>query len=182
MRIIEKAKSVRDQIALIKSRAKTLDDQIHIIAVSCLHHADKHGDVTLMQELIDAMGRSQRRNAVIAWACAYGKFDANSKGKNVVYSRVKQTDLEGAKGESPWDFKPEPAFKTFDVEAELKKLLKRATKAAEDSRNNVPKEFIAKIGQALEGDVEVKQLIDAMESMPEDSVPEVEAEQKQDAA
>ena len=179
MKIIEKAKNVRDQISLIKTRSKQLDDQVHIIAVSCLYHAEQHGDVTLMQELIDSMGRSQRRSAVIAWAEAYGKFERNSKGKNVVFCRAKQTDLEGAKNESPWDFSPEPAFRPFDMEAELKKLLKRATKAAEDSRNNVPKEFISKIGEALSGDVEVKQLIEAMEGT---EVPHVEAEQAQEAA
>src|SRR5690625_2520776 len=167
MNIIQSAADVRKVIKSIGTRAKKLDKDIHIVAVSCLHHADEHGDVTLMQELITSLGRSQRRNAVIAWAIAYGKFQANENGKNVEYNRANTTDLEGAMNESPWEFKPEPAFRPFDIQAELKKLLKRAAKAAEDSRNNVPKEYIAKIGEALQGDVEVSKLLEAMESMPE---------------
>ncbi len=170
MKIIEKAKNVRDQISLVKSRSKKLDDQIHTIAVSCLWHADKHGDVTLMQELIESMGKSQRRNAVIGWANAFGKFQPNEKGKNVDYCKTNTTDIEGAIETSPWDFTPEQAFKPFDMQAELKKLLKRATKASEDSRNNVPKEYMKAIGEALTGDVEVKQLLEAMEKAPSEEI------------
>lgn len=163
MDIILKAKNVRNQIALVKSRAKKLDDQIHIIAVSCLYHADKHGDVTLMQELIESMGKSQRRNAVIAWASAYGKFQPNEKGKNVDYCRGNATDIEAAKNESPWDFKPEQPFKAFDMEVELKKLIKRSAKAADDARNNVPKGLVEQLAKLMNDDVEVKELLDALE-------------------
>lgn len=183
MDIILKAKNVRNQIALVKTRAKKLDDQVHTIAVSCLYHADKHGDVTLMQELIESMGRSQRRNAVIAWASAYGKFQPNEKGKNVDYCRANATDLEGAKGESPWDFKPEQAFRPFDMEAELKKLMKRAAKAADDDRNNVPKDMVAKLSDIMGRDVEVQELLEAVEQadMPSDT-PEADEVKDDEAA
>lgn len=163
MDIILKAKNVRNQIALVKTRAKKLDDQVHTIAVSCLYHADQHGDVTLMQELIESMGRSQRRNAVIAWASAYGKFQPNEKGKNVDYCRANATDLESAKNESPWDFKPEQPFKAFDMESELKKLLKRAGKAADDARNNVPKGMVEQLAKLMNDDVEVQEILHAIE-------------------
>lgn len=163
MQIIEKAKNVRNQISLVKSRAKKLDDQVHFVAVSCLWHADKHGDITLMQELIESMGKSQRRNAVIAWAIAYGKFEADEKGKNLVYARGKATDLEGAKNESPWDFKPEQPFKPFDIELEFKKLLKRAESAAGDARNNVPAELVANMAKLMATDPEVNEIMQAME-------------------
>ena len=168
MQIIEKAKNVRAQIELVKTRSKKLDDQVWTVAVSCLFHADKHGDVTLMQELINAMGRSQRRNAVIAWASAYGKFQPDAKGKNVVYCRANPTDLEGAKNESPWDFKPEQPFKPFDIETELKKLVKKAAKAAKDNRNNVSADMVGKLAALMnEDDVEVKDLLEAMEPQAE---------------
>lgn len=183
MDIMQTAAEVNKAISSIQNRAKKLDKDIHTVAVSCLHHADQHGDVTLMQNLILAMGKSQRRNALIGWANAFGKFQPDEKGRNVEYCRGNTTDIEGAIGISPWEFTPEQAFKPFDMQAELKKLLKRATKASEDSRNNVPKEFFTKIGEALAGDVEVKQLIEAMESAPDSTeVPYVQAEPTNEAA
>jgi len=146
-KLIEKAAEVSKQIESIARRAKKLDHDIHVVAVSCLHHANKHGDVTLMQKLIESLGKSQRRNAVIAWACAYGKFEVNETGKNVVYLKTNATDLEGASNESPWDYMPEPKFQPFDLGAELAKLVKKAQKASEDSRNKVTPEQLAALAR-----------------------------------
>lgn len=148
-KIIEKAADVRKQIVSIGNRAKKLDRDIHVVGVSCLHHADKHGDVTLMQELINALGRSQRRNAVIGWACAFGKFAPDEKGKNVVFNKAGTTDLVSASEESPWDFAPEKPFQAFDLEAELAKLMKKAQKAAEDSRNKVNTAHLEALAQLI---------------------------------
>jgi hypothetical protein len=165
MNIIESVSDVKKAIDSIKRRAKKLDKEIHTVAVSCLHHADQHGDVTLMQELITSMGRSQRKNAVIAWACAYGKFKVDKKGKNVEFDRTNATDIEGAIGESPWDFKPEAAFKPFDMKSELQKFIKKAKKAAKDSRNSVPRELVSKLAQSLDGEVDIHGLMEALEGM-----------------
>jgi len=54
-----------------------------------------------------------------------------------VFNKAGVTDLASACEESPWDFAPEKPFQAFDLEAELAKLVKKAQKAAEDSRNNV---------------------------------------------
>lgn len=134
---IEKAADVTKAITSIGNRAKKLDHDIHVVGVSCMYHADKHGDVTLMQALINALGKSQRRNAVIAWAIAFGKFAVSEDGKNVAYDKTAKTDLAGAEGMSPWEFTPEPVFQAWDMEAELAKFMKKASKAAEDSRNKV---------------------------------------------
>ncbi len=170
MKIMQTSAEVTKAIASIGNRAKKLDKDIHACAVSCLYHADQHNDVTLMQNLINAMGKSQRRNALICWANAFGKFQPNEKGKNVDYCKTNTTDIEGAIETSPWDFIPEQPFTPFDMQAELKKLLKRATKASEDSRNNVPKEYMKAIGEALTGDVEVKQLLEAMDKAPSEEI------------
>lgn len=148
-KIIEKAADVRKQIVSIGNRAKKLDRDIHVVGVSCLHHADKHGDVTLMQELVAALGKSQRRNALIGWASYYGKFQPDEKGTNVVYCKENTTDLQGAIGESPWDFAPEKPFQAFDLDAELAKLMKKAQKAAEDSRNKVNTAHLEALAQLI---------------------------------
>lgn len=149
MKLIEKAADVTKAIDSIARRAKKLDTDIHVTAVSCLHHADKHGDVTLMQNLIKAMGRSQRKNALIGWASAFGKFQPDEAGKNVVFNRDGTTDMTSAQGESPWDFAPEKPFQAFDLSSELAKLVKKAQKASEDSRNNVTPEQLAQLSKMV---------------------------------
>lgn len=153
MKIIDKAAEVTKLIESIEGRGKKLDADIHRCAVSCLHHADKHGDVTLMQKLIEAMPKSSRRNAVIAWAIEYGRFASDEKGKNVVYSKEATTDIEQAIAVTPWDFKPEPAFKPFDLDKELDRLFKRAEEAAaaNDDRHNVSVEKLTQLRRAANG-------------------------------
>lgn len=147
MQVITKAADVTKLIVSIKSRGAKLDSDIHRAGVSCLHHAAEHGDVTLMQKLIDALPKSARRNAVIAWAVEFGAFEADEKGKNVVYSRESKTRLDDAIKTAPWEFKPEPAFKPFDFEKELSRLLKRAEDAvaANDERHKVTAEQVRKL-------------------------------------
>lgn len=153
MKLIEKAADVTKAIESIARRAKKLDDDIHSVGVSCMYHADKHGDVTLMQKLITSLGKSQRRNALIAWACAFGKFQPDEKGKNVVFAKGMSTDLAGAEGSSPWDFKPEPPFQAWDMEAELAKFMKRAQAAAKDSRNKVDPAKLEALAKLTAGSV-----------------------------
>lgn len=146
---IEKAADVTKAIVSIGNRAKKLDHDIHVVGVSCLWHADQHGDVTLMQALIAALGKSQRRNALLAWAIAFGKFAIDDTGKNVCFDKTAKTDLAGAEGMSPWDFTPEPVFQAWDMQAELAKFMKKAQKAAEDSRNNVDPAQLAALAKVV---------------------------------
>ena len=161
---IEKAADVSKAIVSISNRAKKLDHDIHVVGVSCMWHADQHGDVTLMQALINALGKSQRRNALIEWSVAYGKFALGKKvgdsieacaegesGNQVVFDKKRTTDLPSAEAITPWEFKPEPDFKPFDLHAELEKFMKRASKAAEsnDSRNKIDPETLADLAKLV---------------------------------
>jgi len=121
----------------IKSSGAKLEQQVHQAAVSALYHADQHGDVTGMQRLIDVLPGFARRNALIAWAIAFGKFAPSEDGKSVDFAKHGKTDLEKAEATPFWEFKPEPAFKPFDLQAELSKLVARAEKASKDERNGI---------------------------------------------
>lgn len=145
VKVIDKAAEVTKLIDSIESRGKKLAADIHRAAVSCLYHADKHGDVTLMQRLLVAVPDFSRRNALIAWAVKFGKFAPSEDGKSVVYLKHGETDIEGGAAVPFWDFKPEQPFTQFDLGAELAKLVKRAEKAAKDERNNLPAEEFRKL-------------------------------------
>lgn len=153
MKLIDKASEVTKLIESIHGRGKKLDADIHRCAVSCLHHADQHGDVTLLQKLIEAMPKSARRNAVIGWACAFGKFAPSEDGKSVVYAKEEETDIEQAIAIAPWEFAPEQAFRPFDLDKELDRLMKKAIEAAEsgDERHNVDTDKLTAIRRAASG-------------------------------
>lgn len=73
-KIIESAKAIDTAIASIAKRGKTLQADIHVAAVSCLVHADKHGDITLAVKLVEAVPSLARKNALRDWFIAHGKF------------------------------------------------------------------------------------------------------------
>lgn len=145
IKIIDKAAEVSRLINSIESRGKKLATDIHRAAVSCLYHADKHGDVTLMQRLLVALPDFSRRNALIAWAVQFGKFSPSEDGKSVNYFKHGETDIASASATPFWEFKPEKPFTPFDLGAELAKLVKRAEKAARDERNSLPAEELRKL-------------------------------------
>lgn len=121
----------------IKAAGAKLELQVHQAACTALFHAGEHGDVTGMQRLIDVLPGFARRNALIAWAIAHGKFKASEDGKSVDFNKHGTTLLEAGEAKPFWEFKPEAAFKPFDLAAELARLVKQAEKAAKDERNSL---------------------------------------------
>lgn len=138
--VLTAAADVNKLIDSIQKRGLALQADCHRAAVAALYHADKHGDVTLMQRLLTALPDMARRNALIAWAITFGKFKASEDGKSVDYNKVQQTDLDAGATTPFWEFKPEKPFTAFDLGAEIEKLIKRAEKAAKDERNSLPAE------------------------------------------
>lgn len=125
---------------------KGIEGKIHIAACSALYHANEHRNADMMMRLMAGLGGSVRRNALIAWAVHYGKLEATTDGKSVQFCEkdLPETSQEQAQNKPFWDFKPEAPFQAFDLNAELAKLIKRAEKAANDERNNIPaKELLA---------------------------------------
>ena len=142
--IQDTAKAVA-QIEAIKKAGDKLADSIHVVAVSALYHAEQHGDVTIMQRLVTALPGFARRNALLAWATAFGKFTINESGDNVDFNKHGKSDVEGALVKTFWDFKPEQPFKPFDLQAEMAKLVKRAEKAAKDERNSLDSDDLIEV-------------------------------------
>lgn len=131
----QNAAAIEKAIASIHNRGKKLDQDIQDCGLSILSHIDKCGDVTVFWKLYEAMPRGSRRNALVDWACSFGKLavnldDATKKDKPFVYSKDKATNIEGAV-EKPWfEFKPEKALdEEFDFASKLASLLRQAAEA-----------------------------------------------------
>lgn len=134
------AAEVMKMIVSIKGRGRTLDNDIHCTALACIMHAEKHGDITLINRLLMAMPRSVRRNALAQWAVAFGKFlpnDAKDAPADapLMFNKAGKTDMEGATAKPFWDFRnvkegtTEWVFTNY-IEGVMKTL---ATRAAGDS-------------------------------------------------
>lgn len=72
-------KGIRLAIASIGRRQAQLANDIHNTAVACLVHAKEHGDVTLMRDLINALGKSQRGEALRVWVADFSPIFIDKK-------------------------------------------------------------------------------------------------------
>lgn len=126
-------------ILSISNRGKKLDGDIQMCGLSILAHIEQHGDITLFTKLYHAMSAGSRRNALVDWACQFGKLavnlDADKKERPFLYVKTKATDMTGAM-EKPWyECKPEKALdEEFDFVSKLTSLLAQAKKARESGK------------------------------------------------
>jgi hypothetical protein len=135
-------------IALIGSigkRAATLTKDVQTAAVHCVLHAIAHGDVTLHDSLVEALGKQGRKASLRAWfelnGCAIvvggtQKFSLD-KSKRGTMAKQDQALLEAALMDKPWvDAIPEPkAISVLEIGALADKFLERLTKQATDAAN-----------------------------------------------
>jgi hypothetical protein len=145
--------------AIGKASAKLTQD-IQSVAVACALHAVAHGDVTLADQLVDAVGKSLRRASLRAWfekqAPMYlpkGKdkfaFDA-LRAEDM--RKLNTEELEAKFGALAWeDAKPEaPVISVFDVSDAVDKFMKRMESMVKDANVTVRnKELLELLGQQV---------------------------------
>jgi hypothetical protein len=175
----------RMTIAFLKT-GETWKNQAAIIAASCVLHAIEHSDITKGLVLIkgleaDASGKHPwRLNALREWFVKEGpykvekvptengktrdelKFDA---GKRAALKSKMDADWKhfasGLQSRPFWIAKPEPEFKAFDFDAELKKLIAKgeaysagkgkASKLTPEQKAQIKLGSLPKIRAAFEG-------------------------------
>ena len=137
-------KDIEFAINVIKVRGEEFDQAVQQVQLSVLHHADKHGDITLFEALFNALPKGSRRNALaehaVKYSCIAVNLDADPKkrkAKPFLHVKGKATDLAGAAAEPWFEMSPEkPVDMAFDFQAQLLALLKKADKAANDPLKN----------------------------------------------
>lgn len=136
---MEKAQVLKN-IGLIGRKSTSLTKDIQITAVGCAEHAVKHGDVTLADQLVDALGKGLRKASLRAWFeknapmfIAKGKdkfsFDPTRKGEW-------NQDREDTLLATPWEeAKPEEKIVSiFDVSESFDKFMKRVESMSKDAQ------------------------------------------------
>lgn len=129
MKLLVGTAAIEKAIVSIQTRGKKLDHDIHVAAVSAMAHHDEHGDVTLVNRLVNSMPKGSRVNALRDFILTYGKVKYDQENKLFVHDKAGEFDLEGAAGICWTEFKPEPEYVPFDALASVKQLIAKLDKA-----------------------------------------------------
>ena len=132
MKLITSKAAIIKAIASISGRGAKLDKDIWVAAVSAMAHHNEHGDVTIINELVAAMPKGARVNALRDYILAHGKVSFDAQAKAFVHAKDGFFDLEGALAISWVEFKPEPEYKPFDALKLVTALAKRISAADAD--------------------------------------------------
>jgi hypothetical protein len=111
----------------LKTRGAKLDFDFHNLAVQCLLHAKKHGDVTKLTNLRMALPRQARVEAFNLWLCDHApvawktsttKTGAKTKGYRLNKDRTADDWKISAASDTPfWEYSKETKPTAFDVTA-----------------------------------------------------------------
>lgn len=130
-------------IGSIGKAATKLTKDIQTCAVGCVEHAVKHGDVTLADQLVDALGKGMRKASLRAWFETNGPmFIAKGKDK-FSFDKDRRGQWDGFREAEllakPWEeAKPEEkVVSVFDVSEAFDKFMKRVESMAKDSEVTV---------------------------------------------
>lgn len=128
-------KTIRSAIKAIAQTGAKLDAKIQATGLAILAHVEQHGDVSLANELFNAMPKGSRTASLAGWLMAYGKLRANT-GKDKAtnpfrFDATKATDLPSAEAVLWHTFgKPEQApDELFDLNKAITALIAKAKKA-----------------------------------------------------
>ena len=152
-------KQTNAAIANIKITGKALDQGIQEVGLSVLHHVCENREASLAIKLMNAMPKGGRRNALIEWFIQFGMIAVNmdkatAKDRPLVFDRDRVTNLDGAAAKPWYTCRPErPAAEVFDVEAQLRQLMKRLENARAKGMEVKGDKYIAAMAKALAGEV-----------------------------
>ena len=136
------AKGVDKLIELAVKSLKSMRNSVQVASVGVLVHAEKHGDYSKAQVLVDALGNGINKASLQKWFVDFGglTMDEESgvfdgwKGKEYI-----KANFANARSEAWWEQKEAPAYKGFDLQDALNKVYKMAlaaNKKAEETKNN----------------------------------------------
>jgi hypothetical protein len=132
IKLIMGTTAIKAAILSIETRGKKLDNDIQRAACSCIFHAGTkaeggHGDVTLLNRLVEAMPAGSRVNALKEFIEKFGPVRHDDKAKMFVHVKGKPANTDAAMAKMWTEFKPEPDYKSMDPE----KFFDHAVKAME---------------------------------------------------
>ena len=135
MKLFTSVATITAAIEDIRTTGKKLDQMIQVAACSIISHVEKHGDVTLINTLVDAMPQGSRVNALRDFIGTFAKVKYNEATKVFDYDKAGKTDLAGAQAIMWTEFKPEQPYVAFDLKALIASVLKKGETALKDEQH-----------------------------------------------
>lgn len=143
MKLFTTKKAIVAAIADVATTGKKLDEMIHVAAASIVAHIAEHREVSLANQLIEAMPKGSRVNAVIAYFDKVSQATYDSVSKTFTFDRNKSADQELAVSKSWTEYKPEAPYGGMDLRAVMLKMIVAADKAlASDNAERKAKDKI----------------------------------------
>lgn len=150
--------TILKNIGAIGKASKALTGKVQETAVACAIHAVRHGDVTLADQLVEALGKGMRRASLRAWferhAPMYlpkGKDKFAFDGERAKAMKALTDDeLTETLMALPWEeAKPEePVVSVYDVEEAFDKFMGRINKMLNDANITIKnRELLEQLGQ-----------------------------------
>lgn len=135
------------RIEALAISAKNVQEEIHLIGVSCLAHARDHGDIRPMQNLLNALPNGQRVRGLVAWARNFSskklsmKQDASKAWVVEIQSERVTEDfkVDEAMAITFADYTAEKDPTTVTVESMIRNLSRTANNDELHEGTNVPK-------------------------------------------
>lgn len=109
-KLIAGAANIKSAIDSIARRGKKLDRDIQVAVLSAMQHHVEHGDVTLINRLVDAMPNGSRVNALRAFIETFGAVRYDTESKKFVHVKGATFKLDDAMKIMWSEFKPETAY------------------------------------------------------------------------
>jgi hypothetical protein len=152
MKLFTTTATIVQAIEDIRATGKKLDNMIQVAACSVINHIEQHGDITLLNTLVEAMPKGSRVNALRDFLGTFAKVTYDEATKSFAYDKAKKTDLEGAQNIMWTEFAPEKPYVAFDLQALLASVLKKADAALSDDgrKGEVDCELLAKLRGVVE--------------------------------
>lgn len=140
MELYTNKSSIINAIIINSRDQRDVQSEMHRIACSCLNHAEQHGDFTLATRFINAMRKSQRRNAVVLWFTMYGPFEWATTDKTGKSLKAKEQGFVKNRGD-----KANP----FNLNAAMEKPFWELTKVMEGVDIDIAMNLQTSIERAL---------------------------------
>jgi len=136
LKLITNQDELAKEIKSLAGRAKKLDHDFQVAALSAISIFNVHGNVFYINAVYNALGKGARHVAMTAWLTAFGGVSANEgDGKDqtpFVKDKNKQVDMDGG-AKTPW-YTMKPSKKpdeVLDLLALTLALIKKAAKPKE---------------------------------------------------
>lgn len=131
--ITKNADELKTLISETIGYAKTMQEKVQICAVAILAHAEKHGDWTKANDLVNGLPNGVKRDSLVAYFEQNGGLISGDDGF-VAWSGADKIrkQFNDAKTKMWWTYKVKSPFSGFNLDDEIEKLIEKAQKRVND--------------------------------------------------